>query len=49
LLLDKDYEELAAKHYRSALNSFEWYRFFIIMAYGVAVATLAWFAQLNLR
>ncbi|WP_128948030.1 hypothetical protein [Bradyrhizobium nanningense] len=48
LLLEKDYEELAAKHYRKALSSFEWYRFFVILAYGVAVAGLAWLAQLSL-
>lgn len=45
LLLEKDYEELAAKHYRKALKNFEWYRFWIILAYGVAVAGLAWLAQ----
>lgn len=45
LLLDKDYEELAAKHYRRALNSFESYRFYVMFAYGVAVAGLAWLAH----
>jgi hypothetical protein len=45
LLLEKDYEELAAKHYRKALRHFKWYRFCVILAYGAAVVGLVWLAQ----
>ncbi|WP_445216204.1 hypothetical protein ACKWRH_28345 [Bradyrhizobium sp. Pa8] len=45
LLLEKDYEELAARHYRTALKSFKWYRFFVVVAYGIAIVALAWLAQ----
>ncbi|NOJ41567.1 hypothetical protein [Bradyrhizobium australiense] len=49
LLLDEEYEELAAKHYRTALSSFRWYRFFIVVAYLIAVGALIWIAYAGTR
>ena len=44
LLLDEEYEELAAKHYRKAISGFRWFRFFIVAAYSIAVCALIWIA-----
>jgi hypothetical protein len=40
LLLDKEYEELAGKHYRKAISGFRWYRFFIILVYLLVAGAL---------
>jgi hypothetical protein len=41
LLLDKEYEELAGKHYHKAIRDFRWYRFFIVLVYFLAAGALA--------
>ena len=40
LLLDKEYRELAGKHYEAAIADFKCYRFYIIVAYALAIAAL---------
>ncbi|MBC9982165.1 hypothetical protein [Bradyrhizobium campsiandrae] len=49
LLLDKEYEELAGKHYRQAESNFRWYRRFIVLAYLIVVAVLLGIAHYGFR
>jgi hypothetical protein len=41
LLLDKEYEELAGRHYRKAIRDFRCYRFLIVLVYVLAAGGLS--------